>query len=73
MLAHISNAKSIIFRICPEADFIKGDVANAEKFTTLGGKLFKTFTTRSLKSFSAYTCGSSLPTTVKVTLITLIT
>jgi len=29
------------------------NVADEEKFTILGGKLFQTFTTRSLKSFSA--------------------
>jgi len=29
------------------------NVANEEKFTILGGKLFQTFSTRSLKSFSA--------------------
>ena len=27
------------------------NVANEEKFTILGGKLFRTFTTRSLKKF----------------------
>ena len=35
------------------------NVANEEKFTILGGKLFQTFTTRSLKSFPACSCGSS--------------
>jgi len=36
---------------------------NEEKFTILGGKLFQTFTTRSLKSISACWCNSSSPTT----------
>jgi len=42
-------------------DFL--NVVNEEKLTILGGKLFRTFTTRSLKTFSACWCDSSLPTT----------
>jgi len=37
--------------------------ANEEKFTILGGKLFQTFTTRSLKSISACWCDSCSLTT----------
>ena len=51
------------------------NVANEEKFTILGGKLFQTFTPRSLKSFSACWCDilSSSPTNSLLTFVHLLT
>jgi len=57
---HVAYAKSLniyvyILRLILFKEFL--NVANEEKLTILGGILFQTFATRSLKSFPACSCG----------------
>jgi len=51
--------KALILRMYPEVDFEEFlNVADEELFAVLGGKLFQTFTTCSVKCSSACSCDS---------------